>query len=55
MADNDIAMVDSTLAKHDEWIRATIAARLADGKPPIPHAEVMARIDATIAALEHRR
>lgn len=38
---------------YDAWFRAQVEAGLASTKPRIPHAEVMAKIDAIIE--KHRR
>ncbi|HAF5791927.1 TPA: antitoxin [Salmonella enterica] len=35
-------------ARYNEWLRAKVAASLADPRPAIPHDEVMAEIDALI-------
>lgn len=35
-------------ASYNEWLRAKVAASLADPRPAIPHDEVMAEIDALI-------
>jgi hypothetical protein len=37
-------------AAYTAWLRAKVAASLADPRPPIPHDEVMAEMDAIIAA-----
>jgi len=39
-------------AAYDEWLRAKVAESLADPRPPVPHDEAVARID---AALERGR
>lgn len=35
-------------ASYTEWLRAKVAASLADPRPAIPHDEVMAEMDALI-------
>ena len=35
-------------AAYDAWLRAKVAASLADPRPPVPHDEAMARIRAHI-------
>ena len=35
-------------AAYDEWLRAKVAASLADPRPPVAHDEAMARIRAFI-------
>lgn len=35
-------------AAYEEWLRAKVAASLADERPSIPHDEVMAEMRATI-------
>ena len=35
-------------AAYEEWLRAKVAASLADTRPPVPHDEAMARIRAII-------
>jgi len=35
-------------AAYDAWLRAKVAASLADTRPPVPHDEAMARIQAII-------
>jgi len=35
-------------ASYNEWLRAKVAASLADPRPAIPHDEVMAEMDALI-------
>ena len=35
-------------AAYEEWLRAKVAASLADPRPPVPHDEAMARIRAVI-------
>jgi len=45
-------------ASHSAWLRAKVAASLADEWPGIPHDEVMAEIEAIIEAVEtttHRK
>ncbi|WP_324262849.1 stability determinant [Altererythrobacter sp. H2] len=35
-------------ASYDAWLRAKVAASLADPRPPIPHDEAMARVQSFI-------
>jgi len=42
-------------ASYDRWFRAKVQASLVDPRPSIPHDEVMARMDAIIAAAEQKR
>ena len=42
-------------AAYDAWLRAKVAASLADERPPVPHDEAMARIRAVIKAHSDRR
>ena len=37
-------------AAHDEWIRAKVAASLADPRPGVPHEQAMRRVRAVIDA-----
>jgi hypothetical protein len=39
---------------YDRWFRAKVRASLDDPRPGIPHDEVMAEMDAIIAAAEQR-
>jgi hypothetical protein len=39
-------------AAHDAWLREKVRASLADPRPNVPHAEVMAKMEAIIAAAE---
>lgn len=39
-------------ASYTAWLRAKVAASLADPRPPIPHDEVMAKMDALIESLK---
>lgn len=39
-------------ASYTIWLRAKVAASLADPRPPIPHDEVMAEMDAIITEAE---
>jgi hypothetical protein len=39
-------------ASHTAWLRAKVAASLADPRPAIPHDEVMAELDALIDEIE---
>jgi len=42
--------------EYTAWLQAKVAASLADGKPTIPHDEVMSEMEAIIAVAEqHRR
>ncbi|EIM6319441.1 antitoxin [Salmonella enterica] len=45
-------------ASYNEWLKAKVAASLADTRPAVPHDEVMAEIDALTDQLstgkEHR-
>lgn len=41
-------------AEYAAWLQTKVAASLADGKPTIPHDEVMGEMEAIIAATEHR-
>lgn len=40
---------------YDQWFRAKVEASLANPGPGVPHDEVMARMDAIIAAAEAKR
>ena len=40
---------------YDAWFRAKVQASLDDMRPGIPHDEVMAEMDALIAAAERRQ
>ncbi|MGO1892908.1 MAG: type II toxin-antitoxin system RelB family antitoxin, partial [Luteimonas sp.] len=40
---------------YDRWFRAKIERAMADTRPPIPHDQVMAEIEAIIVAAERRR
>ncbi|MCW5238536.1 type II toxin-antitoxin system RelB family antitoxin [Verminephrobacter eiseniae] len=42
-------------ASYTEWLRAKVAASLADPRPVIPHDEVMAELDAMIDEIEAER
>lgn len=42
-------------AEYTAWLQAKVAASLGDGKPTIPHDEVMGEMEAIIAAAEQRR
>ena len=45
-------------ASYTAWLRAKVAASLADQRPNIPHDEVMAKMDALITkaeAIHHER
>ena len=42
-------------AAYTQWLQAKVAASLGDGKPTIPHDEVMGEMEAIIAAAEQRR
>lgn len=37
---------------YDDWLRTKVRAALADPRPPVPHDQVMAEMDAIIAAAE---
>jgi hypothetical protein len=39
-------------ASYTAWLRAKVAASLADPRPAIPHDEVMAEMDALISQIE---
>lgn len=39
-------------ASYSTWLRAKVAASLADPRPAIPHDEVMAELDALIDQIE---
>lgn len=39
-------------ASYTAWLQAKVAASLADPRPPIPHDEVMAHMDALIDAIQ---
>ncbi|UJW87524.1 type II toxin-antitoxin system RelB family antitoxin [Devosia sp. SL43] len=40
---------------YDRWFRAKVEKSLADPRPGIPHDQVMAELDAIIAAAEARK
>ncbi|KEZ77518.1 hypothetical protein [Salinisphaera hydrothermalis] len=40
---------------HDRWLREQVRRGLADDRPPVPHDEVMAQIEAVIDQAEQRR
>jgi len=40
---------------YDLWLRAKLAASLADPRPRIPHAQVMAEMDALIDRIEAKK
>ena len=42
-------------ASYDTWFKAQVEASLADPRPPIPHVQVMAKMDAIIEAAIQRR
>ena len=42
-------------AAYNEWFRKKIEASLASDKPPIPHDEVMARIDRLLEEKKRRK
>jgi hypothetical protein len=44
-----------TAASYDDWLRAKVAESMADPRPTVPHAVVMAEMDAIIAAAEARQ
>ena len=41
-------------AAYEAWLRAKVAASLADPRPPVPHDEAMAEIDAIIERARKR-
>jgi hypothetical protein len=46
---------DEQAAAHDLWFRAKVAASLRDPRPSIPHATVMAELDAFIDEAQQQR
>lgn len=42
-------------ASYDAWFKAKVKASLEDPRPSIPHDQVMAKMDAIIAAAEQKR
>ncbi|MDN7352161.1 type II toxin-antitoxin system RelB family antitoxin [Acetobacter senegalensis] len=42
-------------AAYTAWLQTKVAASLADGRPTIPHDEVMGEMEAIITAAEQRR
>ena len=44
---SEFATVEEAEA-HDRWVRAKVAASLADPRPSVPHDEAMARVKARI-------
>lgn len=46
---------DEQAASYDRWFRAKVTASLADPRPPTPHDQVMAEIDALIDQVEMQR
>lgn len=42
-------------AAYEKWLRAKVAASLADPRPAIPHDEVMARVQAIIDEAKARQ
>ena len=46
---------DEEEAAYDVWFRKKVAEAQADTRPPVPHDEAMARIDAVIARAIARR
>ncbi|MFP4263027.1 MAG: stability determinant [Halomonas sp.] len=42
-------------ASYEAWLKDKVAASLADPRPPIPHDEVMAEMDAIIDDAERRK
>ena len=42
-------------AAYDAWFRAKVAQSLADPRPPVPHDEAMARIDARLEQLRRQQ
>lgn len=41
--------------RYDAWLKAKVAASLADPRPPVAHDEVMAEIDEILAQAEARK
>ncbi|WP_333591996.1 type II toxin-antitoxin system RelB family antitoxin [Brevundimonas sp.] len=39
---------------HDAWVRAKVREALADTRPPVPHDQAVARIDAVLAKFEKK-
>jgi hypothetical protein len=42
-------------AAYLEWLKKKVAKSLADPRPPVPHEQVMAEIDAIIAKAKKRK
>lgn len=40
---------------YNSWLRAKVAKSLADPRPPVPHDEAMARIDACLELLRSKQ
>ena len=55
MADTAVLIEELSDQDLDSLIRRRVEESLADSRPPIPHADVMARIDSIIAGLENKR
>ena len=55
--DPRISEFESTEAAeaHDRWFRSKVEAALADTRPTIPHDQVMAKMEAMIAAAQRPR
>lgn len=39
---------------HDAWVRTKVREALADPRPPVPHDQAVARIDAVLAKFEKK-
>jgi|CEGF01.1.fsa_nt_gi hypothetical protein len=46
---------DDATSSYDRWFRAKVVASLAHPGPGVPHAEVMARMDAIIAEARRKQ
>jgi len=42
-------------AAYNEWLKKKVEESLADDRPPVPHDEVMARVDAIIERARKRQ
>ncbi len=42
-------------AAYERWLKEKVAASLADGRPPVPHAQVMAEMRDIIAKAKQKR
>ena len=51
--ESEFATTDEAEA-YEAWFRAKVAASLADTRPVVPHAAVMAELDGIIAEAERR-